>query len=43
LNEKLEKEVVSFLNSKSGGDIYIGVADDGTVLGGTIMPIKFSW
>jgi len=33
LNEKLEKEVVSFLNSKSGGDIYIGVADDGTVLG----------
>lgn len=32
LNEKLEKEVVSFLNSKSGGDIYIGVTDDGTVL-----------
>ena len=33
LSEKLEKEVVSFLNSKSGGNIYIGVADDGTVLG----------
>jgi predicted house-cleaning noncanonical NTP pyrophosphatase (MazG superfamily) len=33
LNEKLEKEVVSFLNSKSGGDIYIGIADDGRVLG----------
>ncbi len=33
LNEKLEKEVVSFLNSKTGGDIYIGVNDDGSVLG----------
>jgi predicted HTH transcriptional regulator len=33
LNEKLEKAVVSFLNSKTGGDIYIGVADDGTVVG----------
>ncbi|HEY5510723.1 MAG TPA: ATP-binding protein [Prolixibacteraceae bacterium] len=33
LNDKLEKEVVAFLNSKTGGDIYIGVADDGTVLG----------
>ncbi len=33
LNDKLEKSIVSFLNSKTGGDIYIGIADDGTVLG----------
>ena len=33
LNEKLEKVVVSFLNSKTGGDLYIGIADDGSVLG----------
>ncbi|MDP2160922.1 MAG: ATP-binding protein, partial [Flavobacterium sp.] len=33
LNEKLEKEVVAFLNSKTGGDIYIGIADDGTSIG----------
>ena len=33
LNEKLEKVVVSFLNSKTGGDLYIGVANNGTVLG----------
>ena len=33
LNEKLEKVVVSFLNSKTGGDLYIGVANDGTVMG----------
>jgi len=33
LNEKLEKEVVSFLNSKTGGDIYIGINDKGIVLG----------
>ncbi len=33
LNDKLEKEVVAFLNSKTGGDIYIGIADDGSVLG----------
>lgn len=32
LNESLEKEVVAFLNSK-GGDIYIGVSDDGSVCG----------
>lgn len=42
LNEKQEKEVVSFFNSKSCGDIYIGVANDGKVLE-SIMPIKFSW
>ena len=33
LNDRLEKEVVSFLNSEKGGDIYIGVADNGKVLG----------
>jgi ATP-dependent DNA helicase RecG len=33
LNEKLEKVVVSFLNSKTGGDLYIGVNDDGTIIG----------
>ena len=33
LNEKLEKEVVAFLNSDKGGDIYIGVADNGDCLG----------
>ena len=32
LNDKLEKEVVAFLNSK-GGHIYIGVLDDGTFCG----------
>ena len=33
LNDKLEKEVVAFLNSKTGGDIYIGINDDGNVVG----------
>ena len=33
LTDSLEKEVVAFLNSKKGGDIYIGVDDDGTVVG----------
>jgi ATP-dependent DNA helicase RecG len=33
LNDKLEKEVVAFLNSKTGGDIYIGINDDGSILG----------
>ncbi|MBN2681924.1 MAG: putative DNA binding domain-containing protein [Bacteroidales bacterium] len=33
LNDKLEREVVAFLNSKSGGDIYIGVNDDGSIVG----------
>src|SRR3990167_6391621 len=33
LNESLEKEVVAFLNSVKGGDIYIGVDDDGEVVG----------
>ena len=33
LNEKLEREVVAFLNTTHGGSIYIGIADDGTVMG----------
>ena len=33
LNDKLEREVVAFLNSKKGGDIYIGVADNGAIVG----------
>lgn len=31
--DKLEKAVVSFLNYNGGGEIVIGVADDGTVVG----------
>lgn len=33
LNDKLERTVVSFLNSKLGGDIYIGISDVGDILG----------
>jgi predicted HTH transcriptional regulator len=33
LNDKLERSVVAFLNSKTGGDIYIGIADDGSSIG----------
>jgi ATP-dependent DNA helicase RecG len=33
LNDALEKEVVAFLNSDKGGDLYIGVDDDGEVVG----------
>ena len=29
LNDKLEKEVVAFLNNKEGGILYIGVDDNG--------------
>lgn len=32
LNDKLEKEVVAFLNTK-GGDIFIGVDNEGGVVG----------
>lgn len=32
LNDSIEKEIVSFLNTHNG-TIYIGVDDDGTVLG----------
>lgn len=33
LTDKIENEVVAFLNSKEGGDLYIGVSDGGEVLG----------
>ena len=33
LNDSLEKEVVGFLNYSEGGEIYIGIANDGVVLG----------
>ena len=33
LNDKLEREVVAFLNTPHGGSIYIGIADDGNVVG----------
>ena len=32
LNDKLEREVVGFLNS-NGGNIYLGISDDGEVIG----------
>ena len=33
LSENLEETVIGFLNSKEGGNIYIGVDDDGKVIG----------
>lgn len=33
LNDKLEKEVVAFLNNREGGVLYIGVDDDGHPVG----------
>ena len=33
LNEKLEREICAFLNNREGGVLYIGVADDGSVVG----------
>lgn len=33
LTDSLEKEVVAFLNSAFGGDIYLGVDDDGSIVG----------
>ena len=33
LNDKLEREVVAFLNYREGGDLYIGVNDDGSPAG----------
>ena len=33
LIENIERTVVAFLNSKSGGEIYIGVKNDGTISG----------
>ncbi len=29
LNEKLEKEIVAFLNNREGGILYIGIDDEG--------------
>ena len=33
LTDQLEKQVVGFLNSREGGDIFIGVTDEGQVVG----------
>jgi len=33
LNDKFEREVIAFLNSRTGGDIYIGIKDSGEVIG----------
>lgn len=33
LTDGFEKEVVAFLNSERGGDIYIGVTDNGEIVG----------
>lgn len=30
LNDKFEREIIAFLNYREGGDLYIGVNDDGT-------------
>lgn len=32
LNDKLEKEIVAFLNNQEGGTLYIGVDDEGRPL-----------
>ena len=29
LNDKMEKEIVAFLNNREGGVLYIGLDDDG--------------
>ena len=33
ITDSLEKEVVAFLNYLGGGIIYLGIANDGTVVG----------
>ena len=33
LNEKLEKEVVAFLNTSHGGSIFIGINNEGKICG----------
>ncbi len=33
LTEQLEKEVIAFLNTTTGGDIYLGINDQGQVIG----------
>lgn len=35
LNDKMEKEVVAFLNNREGGVLYIGIDDNGTPIGVT--------
>lgn len=37
LNDKLEKEIVAFLNNREGGILYIGVTDDGHPIGNPDM------
>ena len=32
LNDKLEKEIIGFLTA-NGGNLYIGIKDDGTIIG----------
>ena len=33
LNDKFEKEIVAFLNSSRGGELYIGMNDKGKPIG----------
>ena len=33
LVDDLEESIIGFLNSKDGGNIYIGVADNGKIIG----------
>lgn len=33
LNDSLEKEIVGFLNYYEGGELYIGIEDDGSIVG----------
>lgn len=33
LNDRFERPVVAFLNVKDGGELYIGIADDGSAIG----------
>ena len=33
LTDTLEKEIVAFLNYSDGGIVYLGIANDGTILG----------
>ena len=33
LVDDLEENIIGFLNSKDGGNIYIGVTDNGKILG----------
>lgn len=33
LTDDLEETIIGFLNSKDGGNLYIGVTDDGNIKG----------